>query len=215
MLFFIWVHCRCCAVSCYIPATPGRLHSVNLSNDTALAAKTRRMALTASLLYFIFQLLDIATTWLISPELQRESNILVSRFGFGWGFIFLSAGISCLIMPVAQLWLWNNLRQRMPGRRLGYSAFYRSILFKPEQLPSGHHALDIKGTSMAVLLIVLYSLIAAKLFAVIWNGLLLTLLFHVESFALYILLKNLLAGGFGLYMFFIRLYFLQRSNRPD
>jgi len=183
------------------------------STDTALAAKTRKMALSASLLYFIFQLLDIATTWLTSPELQWESNIIVSRFGFGWGFIFLSAGISCLIMLMAQRWLWNNLQQQLPSRPLGYCAFYHRILFKPEQLPSGHHALDYRGIFMAVLLIVLYSLIAAKLFAVVWNGLLLTPLFNVESFALYILLKNLLAGGFGLYMFFVRLYFLPRSHR--
>jgi len=186
----------------------------NLSNDTALAAKTRQMALTASLLYFIFQLLDIATTWLISPELQQESNIMVARFGFGWGFIFLSAGIGCLIMLMAQRWLWNRLQQRLPSRRLGYSAFYHSILYKPVQQSGGHPALDYQGIFMAILLIALYSLIAAKLFAVIWNGLLLTLMFRVESFALLILLKNLLAGGFGLYMFFVQLYVLQRSHLP-
>jgi hypothetical protein len=183
---------------------------MTVSANSALSKKTRRLALASSLLYFIFQLLDILLTYLISPELHRETNIMVARFGYGWGFVLLSAGIASLVMLLALPWVWKNLVQRFPSSKLGYSAFYHHLLFDTKTTSAGHKSLHLRTTIMAVLLILLYSLIAAKLFAVIWNALLLTLDIRLDDFMFYILLKNLLAATIGLYLFFVYLYFLQR-----
>jgi hypothetical protein len=51
-------------------------------------------AAVSTLIYGAAQLIDLATTYLLSPDLALETNHLVQRFGHGWPGLIL--GRHCL-----------------------------------------------------------------------------------------------------------------------
>lgn len=176
-----------------------------------ITIKTFRIAMTSSIFYLLFQILDIYITYQITPNLHREANILIARFDLGWAFVILSAIVATLIMFAAQFWVWENLRRRFPADKQHYSAFYHHILY--DRTSSRQHARhDTKGIVLSILLILLYSLIAAKVLVVIWNASTLIFSIPVEAFSQLMLIKNILAGLFGLFMFFVYLYLLYKKQ---
>jgi hypothetical protein len=177
--------------------------------NQALAQKTSRIALTSGILYALLQVLDIAITYRITPDLHHEANILVARFDLGWGFIISSATVLSLFMIVAQFWVWHTLRARFPDRIEGYNSFYRHIFYL-ENSTHEHREHDLKGILAGLLLILLYSLITAKLLVVVWNFSLVLFTVSVDDFTHAILVKNLLSGLVGLYMFFVYLFWLSK-----
>lgn len=165
---------------------------------------TTRIALISSLVYIISHLIDITTTYILSPDLRREANIMISQFDFGWNYIFVSAALTSLVMVIGQLWAWKTLVKRFPDRKLGYAGFYHQIM--QEARP------HFMGSIVSLVIIILYSIIAAKILTVLWHLSLLTDPIYIEPFHQFLLIKNLLASLFGLYVFFIHVYLLHRKH---
>ena len=178
--------------------------------DKQLADKATGIARVSGLSYLILQILDIYTTYRITPDLHREMNIFVVRFDLGWEFIILSALVATLIMFAAQFWVWKTLVSKFPVETERYGQFYRH-LFYTHVSNSKNLQHDMKSIIAGILMILLYGLIAAKFLVVIWNASLLFFVLAVEDFKLLMLIKNLLAGLFGLFMFFVYLFRLHRS----
>ena len=177
----------------------------------ALVSKVRRIALISSLVYLVLQVLDVYVTYLITPDLHREANIMVARFDLGWRYIILSATIACLIMFIGQFWAWNKLVSRFPSGKQGYQVFYHHLLYDQRASSGSHTKHDLKGVLASITLIILNSLIAAKLLVVIWNLLILLFAIRVSDFTQVVLMKNVIAGFFGLFMFFVYPYLLHKQ----
>ena len=167
-----------------------------------LASRTYRIALTSSVVYFVLQVLDVYITYLVTPDLHREENIIVTSFDLGWSYIIISAIAASLVMIAGQLWAWKTIVDRAPRSNQTYKEFYHHILFDQRPSSGPHSKHDLKGVLVSIALIILFSLIAAKLFVVIWNGLIFLFAIRVSDFTQMILIKNFVAGLFGLFMFF-------------
>jgi hypothetical protein len=179
--------------------------------NNEVITRTSRIAMASSIFYLIFQILDIYFTYRITPNLHREANFLVARFDLGWKFVILSAIVASVIMFAAQFWVWKSLRRRFPADKQHYSAFYHHILYdEPSSKQNPRH--DTKGIVISILMILLYSLIASKFLVVIWNASVLFISIRAEAFTHFMLIKNILAGLFGLFMFFLYLYLLYRET---
>jgi hypothetical protein len=163
------------------------------------------------LLYLIGHLLDILTTFLLSPDLSRENNILIARFGLGWGFVLLSAAGTSAVMLMAQLWMWNRLFQRFPATRLGYSEFYHVIFYGTDPSPGARRKPFLKGALIGLAVITASAIVAAKLLTGLWHLVILAVEPRIDSFLLVMFLKNLAAGCVGLVAFFVYPYLLHRK----
>lgn len=63
------------------------------------------------LLYYLFILLDIYTTYLATPDLKYESNWMVRNFNLGWGQILLKDFIIVIFMTLALLLALNYIHK--------------------------------------------------------------------------------------------------------
>lgn len=182
---------------------PGRLRYRRLATD--LAAKS-------TLMYVLGHLLDLLTTYLITPDLSREANPMVSRYDLGWTYILVSAGVTSVIMLAAQFWLWRRLLQRFPTGQTGYRGFYHRLLYGSEPGRAADTSSLMKGALMGVIGITAYAVITAKLLTALWNLLILIFGLHIDAFVATILLKNGVAATVGLFMFFGFPYLLYRRH---
>lgn len=160
-------------------------------------------------IYVVAELIDLATTYLLSPDLALESNLLVRWYGFGWNQLLLVTAFSSVIMLIVQAWMWRRLFTFMPAYPVPYRSLYRDLLFGG---PGSSYA---AGALMGLAYIVAYALIASKLLTCVWN---LTLLNDPASTQLFLhvmLTKNLLAAGFGLGMFYLYPFFLNRRQSSE
>jgi len=174
-----------------------------------LSAAATDLAGKSTILYVLGQILDLSTTFLLSPNLARETNVLVALYGFGWDFLLLSALVASLTMLAGQFWMWHRLVRRFPDEQLGYGRFYRHILGKTA---NARHASG-PGAVLGIVCITLYGLIAAKLLAGLWNLSILAFAATTDSIIRLVLLKNALAAIVGLLMFFFYPYFLYGQAR--
>jgi hypothetical protein len=176
-----------------------------------LIKTAHRIASTSSVAYVVLQILDVYTTYLITPNLHREANILVARFDLGWGYVVISALVSSLIMIAGQFWAWKNLFELFPTREKAYKSFYRHLFFAETSLSENYGKYEIRGALSSIVIIILFGLIASKLLVVIWNALLLFFSIAVSSLTYFMLIKNFLSGLFGVFMFFVFPYLLHKK----
>ena len=163
-------------------------------------------------IYIAGELIDLATTYILSPDLALETNALVRWLGFGWTQLVMLSIVASMVMLLTQRWIWRRLFTQMPDHPVPYMFLYHALIFgnsaKPPSLrPRSYSA----GTLMGVAFVVAYALIASKLMTCAWN---LTLLINPEtthSLLLMVLTKNTLAAGFGLAMFYIYPFFLNQA----
>ena len=172
----------------------------------------RAHAETSTALYIAGELIDLATTYLLSPDLARETNALVRWLGFGWTQLVLLSIVASMAMLLTQRWMWRRLFTRLPEHPVPYRFLYHALIFgnsaKPSGLRSGSCA---AGALMGVAFVVAYALIASKLMTCAWNITLLTDPENPISLLFVVLSKNLLGAGFGLAMFYIYPYFLNQA----
>ncbi|MDT8321911.1 MAG: hypothetical protein RQ826_15440 [Xanthomonadales bacterium] len=170
-------------------------------------------ATVSTLIYGAAQLVDLASTYLLSPGLAREANILVQRFGLGWPGLILMAALFTALMFLAQNWAWGRLFRRLPDTPTAYKSLYGKLLREDPEAPAGTQAKsDVIGLSMGVVLIVAYAAIASKLMAVAWNISLLWFAAEYPSPWVFRLIKGAVAAAFGLVMFFVVPYWLHRRS---
>ena len=171
-------------------------------------------ATVSTLIYGAAQLLDLATTYLLSPDLARETNLLVQRFDLGWPEMILGAALLTLLMFLAQNWAWRRLFKRLPDTPTTYKSLYGKLLREHPEAPANTQAkADVIGISMGVVLIVAYAAIASKLMTVAWNISLLWVAVEFPSPLVFRLIRGLVAAAFGLVMFFVVPFWIGRSGR--
>ena len=168
--------------------------------------------MTSSVIYLLLQVFDVYLTYLLTPDLRLEANILVSRFNLGWTFVIMSAIATSVAMFAGQFWVWKNLLDRFPDGNQGYRDFYHHILYDRKSSKNNREKPDIKGIILSILLILVYGLLAAKFMVVIWNALFFIFAIRVEAFVQAMLTKNMLASLFGLFMYFVYLYQLYKQQ---
>lgn len=171
--------------------------------------RARAWASWSSTAYVIGHLFDLATTFLLAPTLGGETNVMVGRFGFGWGYLLLSALVSSALMALAQRWLWTTIASRLPASHMGYRDLYHRLLFgAPIDEGRAQHQ-QLVGLLIACTCVVSYSLVASKWLTVAWH---LALLggFVIQPFALFLWARSLSAAAFGLGFFMIAPYRFQR-----
>jgi hypothetical protein len=112
-----------------------------------------------------------------------------------------------------QFWMWRRLFKHLPDSQLAYKSFYRKLLFGESAHSSG---LRIKsyasGAIMAAAFVVAYAAIASKLITCGWNLMLLTTSVEIHPLIVVVTVKNVFAGGFGLFMFYIFPFWLHRRR---
>ena len=179
--------------------------------DVTQARLAKRLAHQSTLVYVLGHAVDLLTTYLGTPDLAREANLVIARFGYGWSYILMSALVTSLLMWALQSWLWRRILLAFPDSPLAYKPFYRRMLF-------GAHTQsrrDIKsyaaGALVGIACILAYSVITSKLLTCVWNLSLLTSDARGHFIVEFILLKNVIAAAVGLGMFFITPYRLHRS----
>ena len=162
-------------------------------------------------IYIVGELIDVGATYILSPDLALETNIMVRRYGFGWSYIVLSAFLSSIIMLLIQFWMWRRLFKCLPDSELAYKPFYRKILVGESTPSSGLHIKSYaSGMIMAVAFIVAYAAIASKLITCGWNLMLLTASVEIYPLIVIMLVKNVFAAIFGILMFYVFPFLLHR-----
>ena len=170
-------------------------------------------AAVSTLIYGAAQLIDLATTYLLSPGLARETNILVQRFGFGWPGLILGAALLTVLMFLAQNWAWGRLFRRLPDTPTTYRSLYGQLLREdPETLANKQAKSNVIGISMGVVFVVTYAAIASKLMTIAWNISLLWFTVEYPSPLVFRLLKGVVAAAFGLLMFFSVPFWINRRQ---
>ncbi len=163
-------------------------------------------------IYIAGELIDLATTYALSPDLARETNALVRWLDFGWTQLVLLSIVASMVMLLTQRWMWQRLFTHLPRRPVPYRFLYHALIFGDSVKPSGLRFVSYgAGALTGVAFVVAYALIASKLMTCAWN---ITLLIDPEnsvSLLLVVLSKNLLAAGFGLAMFYIYPFFLNQA----
>lgn len=158
-------------------------------------------------------LLDLVTTYVLSPDLERESNVMVDRFGFGWGYILTMAAVSSLVMLAVLSWMWPRLLARFPDAECSYGRFYRRVLYGAGPGQAGDRKRFTTGALIGVICIAAYAAIATKLLTGVWNLCVLAFGVTTNYFFLLVAAKVVLAAGTGLVMFFWYPYRLHRGLR--
>lgn len=170
----------------------------------------RTLVLKSTILYVLGQVLDLITTYVISPELERETNMMVARFGFGWAYVLGMAAVTSIVMFFLLRWVWDRLFQRFPDTPLGYRQFYRGIMYGADRSRRIDKRRFATGALVGILSIAAYSAIATKLLTGAWNLSVLAFGVSTDDFLPLILLKIFLSTCVGLGMFFVYPYWLQR-----
>lgn len=156
----------------------------------------------STILYALGHVLDLVTTYLVSPDLQRETNVMVERFGFGWGYILTAAVLTSAVMLAVLGWMWTCLVARFPASGYSYGRFYRSILYSPGPGSMADRSRFATGMFVGVICISAYAAITTKLITGIWNLAILAFGVTTDWFLLLVVVKACLAAGVGLVMFF-------------
>ena len=98
--------------------------------------KTKYRFIRLSAGNLLIHLMDGLVTFVNTPDLAREGNILVSRFGFGWGALF-TANLLGFLLVVLMAWNFNRYEYpRIPSKsvfdyymKLFYGENYKSSWF--------------------------------------------------------------------------------------
>lgn len=166
-------------------------------------------------IYVLGHVIDLATTYRLTPDLSQEVNVISSHYGLGWAHILLAAVLSTVAVVVALSWMWRHVVDRFPRSRMGYMQFYSWILFGTT---SGKHA-DYQtvwvGAFLGLACIVSYVLVASKLLTCGWNLSFLASYPPFISTMSFLILKYVLASSVGLSMFFVFPYWLHRSIHAE
>ncbi len=182
--------------------------------DASDRARRRQLAIEvagkSTLLYVLGHMLDLITTYWLTPNLTRELNPVIAAYGLGWDYILVSALVTSLVMLAAQLWLWHRIFQRFPDTAVGYGRLYNRILGGTDASHTGRWTTFATGLLIGVVAVTCYALIAAKLFTGAWNLTILAMNPTVDSFVLIMFLKNALAGCIGFAVFCLYPYVLHR-----
>jgi len=163
----------------------------------------------SAILYIGGQILDLITTYRLTPWLGRESNIVVAQLGLGWGYVLGSAAVLTLVMTLALFWMWPRLLQRFPDPALDYRGFYHRVLYDSDEGSPIEGPTKVSGVFIAITCFLGYALITDKLLAGVWN---LSLMIGVRpmTFGLMLVVKGAIAAAVGLVMFFLYPYLLHR-----
>jgi hypothetical protein len=167
----------------------------------------------SAIIYVMGELIDLATTYLLSPDLALETNVLVRWFDFGWTHIVLAAFLASIIMSLVQFWMWRRLSTQLPDDQMTYKSLYRRLIVGDSAGSSANRFKSYApGALMGIAFVVAYAAIASKLLTCVWNLLLLTASVDTESFLIVIGVKNVLAAMFGLVMFYVIPFLLNRKR---
>lgn len=170
----------------------------------------RTLAKKSTILYVLGHVLDLITTYVMSPELERETNMMVARFGFGWAYVLAMAAVTSIAMFFLLRWVWDRLLQRFPDTPLGYRQFYRGIMYGADHSHRVEKHRFATGALVGILSIAAYSAIATKLLTGVWNLSVLAFGVSIDDFLALIVLKIFLSACVGLAMFFVYPYWLHR-----
>lgn len=175
-----------------------------------LRRHARALAIKSTVLYVVGHVLDLVTTFILSPHLNRETNVMVYRFGFGWGYLLVAAAASSVLVLAALWWMWPRVVERFPHTPTSYLDFYRRVLYRdaPGRKP-GRRALPT-GFLIGIVCTAVYAAIAAKLLTDFWNLYLVAFGGPVSNFLVLPVLTAGLSALVGLCMFFVYPFLLHR-----
>ena len=162
------------------------------------------------MLYVLGHVLDLITTYVVSPGLERETNVMVDVYGFGWSDILAMAVVTSVGTLAALRWMWPRLFDRFPATERSYGRFYRSLLYGTGSKPPRDGTEFATGALIGVICIAAYAAIATKLFTGIWNLSVLAFGVTTDHFLLLLVTKVCVAALVGLAMFFLYPYWLHR-----
>ncbi len=167
----------------------------------------------STVIYVMGELLDMATTYTLSPDLAFETNLMVRRYGFGWTYMVVSAIVVSIIIWFVQSWIWRRLSASLPDDQMTYKSLYSELIFNQSvQSPGASFKDYAPGVLMGILFVVTYAVIASKLITVVWNFLLITDSAGTYPQIVVTIVKNILATSFGILMFYVFPYFLYRRH---
>ncbi|MEJ2401323.1 MAG: hypothetical protein P8Y52_08010 [Xanthomonadales bacterium] len=173
-----------------------------------------RYAGISSAVYFLAQLIDLGTTYLLSPDLRFESNVMIAKFGFGWSYLLISALLFSLVMVLIQIWMWRRLNRHLPDEQMAYTALYRRLLLGgSDGSSSQHETAQARGATMGVAFVAAYAAIASKAITCAWNVMLIAGSAPTHPPLIVTATKSFLAAGFGLFMFFVVPFWLHRRQK--
>ena len=162
-------------------------------------------------IFVLGHVIDLATTYRLTPNLSQEVNVISSHHGLGWTYILLAAVLSTVALQIASSWMWRHVVNRFPRNRRGYMQFYSCILFGTLTGRHNDYQVVLVGALLGLSCILSYVLIASKLLSCGWNLLFLANFTPLISTMSFLVLKYVLAMSAGLSMFFIFPYWLHRS----
>lgn len=132
----------------------------------------------------------------------------------GWPGLILGAAVFTLLMFFAQNWMWGRLFRRLPDSPTGYRSLYSRLLREHSEASSNTPAhSDAIGIAMGVVFVVAYAALASKLITVAWNTSLIFFAVEYQSPIVFRLMKAAVAAAFGLAVFFVVPYWLNRRSR--
>ena len=190
------------------PSTTER--AISGAGDLAMTLTRRSMAI-----YVAGQVIDLSTTYRLTPDLSREMNLISSHYGLGWAHILLAAVMSTVILLMASSWMWRLVVKRFPLGRTPYMQFYSCILFGTITGKHSDYQTVWIGALIGIACILSYALVASKLLTCGWNLLIMANDPPFLSTTSFLVLKYVLAVGVGLSMFFIFPYWLHRTIHED
>lgn len=96
--------------------------------------KTRYRFIRLSAGNLLIHLMDGLVTMVNTPDLAREGNILVSRFGYGWGALFI-ANLTGFLLVVLMAWNFNRYEYpRIPSK--SSFDYYMKLFYGENYKPS-------------------------------------------------------------------------------
>lgn len=190
-----------------ILAVPG---TVSVDRSIDLRKQARALAHKSAVLYILGHVLDLVTTFILSPDLERETNFMVDQLGFGWGYVLGAAAVSSVVVLVALRWMWPVMVQRFPAAPASYPDFYRGILYGDTPRRTLGRRFASTGFLIGIVCIAVYSAITTKLLTGFWNLLVLSIGIGGSQFLPLLPIKVGAAALVGLAMFFVYPYLLHR-----
>ncbi|MGD8357738.1 MAG: hypothetical protein PVJ33_00460 [Lysobacterales bacterium] len=179
-----------------------------------MTLRASRIATLSTSAYALGQAGDLATTYWLSPILDRETNLIVERLGWGWPGMVSFAVAATVIMLLVQGWMWRRLARRLPGQPTKYGPLYQALLLGETQRAGAYPlATYTAGILMGVAFVVGYAAIVSKVLASTWN---LSLWVGWTDYAHPMtvrVIKNVIAAMAGAFSFFVVPYWI--NHRAD
>lgn len=98
----------------------------------------KKSILLQVLIYNILVALDLYTTWLATPDLKYESNIIIRLFKPGWFWIITLAAFFTLLVSILFVIISNKLEYLIRNReklKINKDVSLRALIFNREILP--------------------------------------------------------------------------------